>query len=199
MDGVESQGQLRLLLTASEAGDAMATSRLVALLYEELRTMARGMMAHEGAHGGGHTLQATALVHEAWMRLGLSEDSWQSRAHFMGAAAQAMRRLLIDHARRRRTAKRGGSGERVELDEDLLLAPPQELDLLDLDDALTELAAAEERKAQLVTLRYFGGLTIEEAAEALGISLTTAKSDWTFARLWLFKRMGGRARIPDAT
>ena len=165
------------------------------LVYEELRRLARQKMGQERA---GHTLQATALVHEAYLRLvdGNTVKSWEGRWHFFGAAAEAMRRILVDQARRRGRVKRGGGAARHRIGlEDLELTvnePPQEL--LAVDDGLTALAAQHPEKAQLVKLRYFAGLTIEEAAEATGISVATANRHWAYARAWLFRYLESRGR-----
>lgn len=168
-----------------EQGDPKAAEELLPLVYDELRKLAAARMAHEKA---GQTLQPTALVHEAWMRLagGDKVPQFQNQAHFFSAAAEAMRRILIERARRRLTEKRGGGAERIEFNE--VNAPlPTETDdqLLALDAALEKLAALDPRKAELVKLRYFVGMTFEEAAMALGIAVPTAKQWWAFARAWL--------------
>ena len=161
---------------------------MLPLVYEELRRLARQKMGQERA---GHTLQATALVHEAYLRLvdGNTVKSWEGRWHFFGAAAEAMRRILVDQARRRDRMKRGGGVARQRIDLETLAVtvnePPQEL--LAVDEALTALAREHAEKAQLVKLRYFAGLTIEEAAEVLGISVATANRHWAYARAWLFR------------
>jgi len=159
--------------------------RLLPIVYDELRKLAAWKMTHESA---GQTLQPTALVHEAWLRLGGPEQpAWQNRAHFFGAAAEAMRRILLDRARRRRALRHGGGQERVNA-ADLDLAVPLENDqlLVALDEALSKLAIEHPEKAELVKLRYFAGLSHEEAAEALGVSEPTVKRWWSFARAWLF-------------
>lgn len=171
-----------------ERGDPQAADRLLPLVYDELRRIAAGKMAREPA---GQTLQPTALVHEAWLRLGGDEQpTWQNRAHFFGAAAEAMRRILIDRARRRRALRHGGGQERIDID-DLELAAVADNDdqLLAVHEALDKLAAQDPPKAELVKLRYFAGMTIEEAALALGISEPTAKRWWTFARTWLYQEI----------
>ena len=173
-----------LLLSAIESGDAKAADQLLPLVYQELRRLAASKMAGEAA---GHTLQPTALVHEAWLRLvGDQTPTFQNRAHFFAAAAEAMRRILIDRARKRRAARHGGGQRRVELDEVELPFPGDDDQLLAVNDALDQLAAAHPLEAQVVKLRYFVGLTHEEAAEALGISVRTAKHYWAHARAWLF-------------
>jgi RNA polymerase sigma factor (TIGR02999 family) len=176
------------LLNEASTGDARASADLLPLVYEELRRLARQRMGQERA---GHTLQATALVHEAYVRLvaGNQAKSWEGRWHFFAAAAEAMRRILVDQARRRGRVKRGGGATRQRIGlEDLDLPandPPQEL--LAVDDGLTALAAKHPENAQLVKLRYFAGLTIEEAAEATGVSVATANRRWAYAKAWLFR------------
>jgi RNA polymerase sigma factor (TIGR02999 family) len=171
-------------------GDPKAAGELLPLVYDELRRVAAQKMTHEAA---GHTLQPTALVHEAWLRLG-GEDapSFQNRAHFFGAAAEAMRRILIEHARRRLAAKRGAGVEPVDLDGLEISSPAADDDqLLAVNDALEKLAMLDDRKAELVKLRYFVGMNFEEAAAALGIAVPTAKQWWAYARAWLTVEMRG--------
>lgn len=176
------------LLRALQQGRDGAAEQLATLIYEELHVLAVHYMRGERAD---HTLQPTALVNEAYLRLlGQQQASWQNRSHFFGIAAQAMRRILVDHARRRRAGKREG-GERVTLDESVAEAPAQSVDLVALDDALRKLAALDPRQAQVVELRYFAGLDIAEVAEALGISPATVKRDWTFARAFLQREIDG--------
>ena len=172
------------LLNAIEHGDPQAAERLLPLVYEELRRLAAQKLAQEKP---GQTLQATALVHEAYLRLVGKGDEppWNGRGHFFAAAAEAMRRILVDQARRKKRPKHGGDRRRIELDEALSAADPRH-DLLALDDALTQLAAREPVKAELVKLRYFAGLSLEGAAAALDISPATAKRYWAVARAWLF-------------
>jgi RNA polymerase sigma factor (TIGR02999 family) len=178
------------LLAAIEQGDARATAELLPVVYEELRRLARAHMAQERAE---HTLQATALVHEAYLRLmGNAGGRWENRRHFYAAAAEAMRRILIEHARGKRAVKRGGAAERVPLDEEI--APVTMLgdkfdDVLELDEALRRLTALDAAKAELVKLLYFAGLNLDEAAAAQGISRTTAYRHWQFARAWLHNAM----------
>ena len=175
------------LLEAMQHGDARAGDELLPLVYAELRQLAREKMSREPS---GHTLQATALVHEAWLKLG--DQSFENRAHFFGAAAEAMRRILIDRARRKLAAKNGAGAEHVALDEIEIATPSEKEDeLLAVHEAIDALAAHDARKAELVKLRYFVGLTIEEAADVLGISTPTAKRDWTYARTWLFREIAG--------
>jgi RNA polymerase sigma factor (TIGR02999 family) len=176
---------LTLLLDAIQRGEPDAPAELLSQVYEELRQLARAKMAREQS---GHTLQATALVHEAWMRLG--DARFANRAHFFGAAAEAMRRSLIDRARRKLAARHGAGAQHVDADEIEIAAPDHKEDeLLAVHEALDALAAHDGRKAELVKLRYFAGLTIDEAAEVLGISAPTAKRDWTYARAWLFRQI----------
>ena len=175
------------LLEEARRGDAAAIDRLLPLLYSELHAIAARHMRGERP---GHTLQPTALVHEAFLRLvGGTPATFDDRAHFLRAASQAMRRVLVDHARARNAAKRGGA-LRVTLDEGVAGADDGAVDLLVLDDALSRLAAAEPRWAQVVELRYFAGLEVPEVAEALGISTATVKRDWRFARAWLARALG---------
>ena len=180
------------LLQAAATGDSRAAGELLPIVYEELRRLAAQKMANEAA---GHTLQPTALVHEAWMRLGGSEaQAFQNRAHFFGAAAEAMRRILIEHARRRLAAKRGAGVEVVDLDGLEIASPAADDDqLLALNEALEKLASVDPRKAELVKLRYFVGLNFEETAAALGIAVPTAKQWWAYARSWLTVEMRGSA------
>ncbi len=179
------------ILNAIQQGDHRAADELLPLLYEELRRLASHKMAGEAP---GHTLQPTALVHEAWLRLaGANQQSWDSRAHFFGAAAEAMRRILVEHARRKQSYKRGSGLERRELDEATLslAAPPDEL--LAVHEALDLLAQQDPPAAQLVKLRYFVGMTMEEAAAALGMGKRSAESLWTYARVWLHREIRRRS------
>lgn len=172
------------ILNAIEQGDTQATDELLPLVYEELRLLAAQKLSHEPP---GQTLQATALVHEAYLRLvGDEPRSWENRGHFFAAAAEAMRRILIERARARLRLKRGGNLQRVDMEEnDLPQEEPPET-LLALDEALAKFAQEDPVKAELVKLRYFAGLTIPEAAQALGISKATAERYWSYARAWLF-------------
>jgi RNA polymerase sigma factor (TIGR02999 family) len=169
--------------------DANAASELLPLVYEELRRLAAHKMANESP---GQTLQPTALVHEAWLRLtGHQDVKWSGRAHFFGAAAEAMRRILIDNARRKRAARHGGGAPRLDIpDLEIAAAEGKEDELLAVNDALDKLAAQDRQKAELVKLRYFVGLTLEEVAEVLGISSATAKRHWAYSRAWLFREIG---------
>jgi RNA polymerase sigma factor (TIGR02999 family) len=178
------------ILSAIEQGDPQAAAQLLPLVYDELRKLAAQKLARESP---GQTLQATALVHEAYLRLvdHGPDYPWANRSHFFAAAAEAMRRILIDRARDRRRIKRGGGWRREDLDLNTLLSDDAPADdLLDLDMAITRLEAIDRQAAELVKLRLFAGLTMDHAAAALGVSRRTAERDWTFARTWLFGRLG---------
>jgi len=176
--------RLARTLSAIEQGDPQAAEQLLPLVYDELRKLAAQKLAHEKP---GQTLQATALVHEVYLRLADGDQArrWDSQGHFFAAAAEAMRRILVESARRKRSFKRGGGLVRHDLDEVQLAVSDWEDDLLTLDEALIQLAAKDPVKARLVELRYFAGLTIEQAARVLGFSTTTAHRHWTYARAWL--------------
>jgi RNA polymerase sigma factor (TIGR02999 family) len=175
------------ILEAVQKGDPKAAEELLPLVYEELRKLAAAKMAHEPAE---HTLQPTALVHEAWLRLvGDQEKEWAGRAHFFAAAAEAMRRILIDKARRRRAVRHGGEQQRVDIEELDVACPLPDDQLIAVDEALDKLASKYPRQAELVKLRYFVGMTVQEAAQVLGISSDTAKDDSAHARAWLFREM----------
>ncbi len=180
---------LTLILNRAQAGDPKAAEELLPLVYEDLRKLAASRMANERA---GQTLQPTALVHEAWLRLGgEAQPDWKNRGHFFAAAAEAMRRILVERARRRIAAKRGGGAQVLDIDELQLPSPTADDDtLLDLHEALDKLAALDPRKAELVKLRYFIGLNFEETASALGIAVPTAKQWWAYARSWLNVEIG---------
>jgi len=179
--------EVTYILNAIEQGNARATEELLPLVYNELRRMAAYKMSTEPA---GHTLQPTALVHEAWLKLVDSpSQSWQNRAHFFGAAAEAMRRLLIARARRKISQRRGSGAVHLDVDELEIASPAPDDQLLALNEALDAFAALEPQQAELVKLRYFVGLKIEEAAEVLGISQATAKRWWAYARAWLFNKL----------
>jgi RNA polymerase sigma factor (TIGR02999 family) len=180
------------ILQAIDHGDPQASSRLLPLVYEELRRLAKRKLAREAPP---QTLDATGLVHEAYLRLVGRADAaaWDSRGHFFAAAAEAMRRILIDNARRKQRPKHGGGRPRVDLDQALATAQPS-ADLLALDEALTKLASKEPLKAELVKLRFFAGLTMPEVARSLGISLATAERHWTYARTWLYAELEGRPK-----
>ncbi len=179
--------ELTVILRRLEQGDPHAANELLPLVYEELRKLAAQKMAHESP---GQTLQATALVHEAWLRLGGDDQpAWDNRGHFFAAAAEAMRRILIDNARRKQTRRHGGDLQRVNLDALELAANMDDEQLLALNEALEKFAAHDARKAELVKLRFFVGLTNEQAARALKVSEPTVKRDWAYARAWLFREL----------
>lgn len=185
--------EVTLLLGALERGDQRAAEELLPLVYDELRDLASARLSNERA---GQTLQATALVHEAYLRLigdrqGQQMEKWDSRGHFFGAAAIAMRRILVERARHRKRIKHGGEFGRVELDSDCVAVDGDSTDLLALDEVLDKLQKYDERKAQVVMLRYFAGLSIEETAAAMGLSPATVKNEWAFARAWLHREIAG--------
>jgi RNA polymerase sigma-70 factor (ECF subfamily) len=182
-----SPHQVTQLLKDWSNGDQAARDQLMPLVYEELRRMAHQHMRKERP---GHTLQTSALVNEAFVKLVDQKDvHWQNRAHFFGIAAQLMRRILVDHARSRHYAKRGGDARQVSLDEVAIVSPERAAEVVALDDALTSLAATDPRKCQIVELRFFGGLSIEETAEVLAVSPGTVMRDWTLAKAWLRREM----------
>jgi RNA polymerase sigma factor (TIGR02999 family) len=176
------------VLEAIDAGDPHAAEQLLPLVYDELRSLAAHRLARETP---GQTLEATALVHEAYLRVtgGAAAQSWKSRAHFFAAAAEAMRRILIDNARRKARPKHGGGRKRIDLEATCSWAEDRADDALALDEALTRLATEDHGKAELVKLRYFAGLSLEEAADVLGISKATAKRHWAYARAWLYSAL----------
>jgi RNA polymerase sigma factor (TIGR02999 family) len=178
------------ILSAVEQGDPSAAEQLLPLVYDELRKLAAARLADEKP---GQTLQATALVHEAYLRLvgGSQSQDWNGRGHFFAAAAESMRRILVEHARKRSRLKRGGDRQRLDLDALNLSVPEATDELLALNDALEELEQMDAEKAELVKLRFFAGLTVSEAAQSLGISSSTADRHWTFARAWLYRRIVG--------
>jgi RNA polymerase sigma factor (TIGR02999 family) len=189
--------EITQILSAIDRGNPQAAEQLLPLVYDELRKLAAAKLAHEKP---GQTLQATALVHEAYLRLvGIQESGaraqgsveWNSRGHFFAAAAEAMRRILVEQARRRASLKGGGQLQRQDLDACEVAAPQKSADLLALDEALARLEGIDPRKADLVKLRYFAGLTIREAATALGIAESTADADWAYAKSWLRLEIGG--------
>ena len=168
-------------------GDRQALDQLIPLVHDELHRVAKAYLSRERP---GHTLQATALVNEAYLRLvGERQMEWQSRAHFIGVAAQLMRFILVDHCRRKNFQKRGGGAERVTFDEDLNVTVERSQELMALDDALVKLAARDERKSRIAELRYFGGLTVEETAEVLSVSVATVVRDWRLTRAWLQREL----------
>ena len=179
--------EITQLLLAWSGGDQTAQEKLVPLVYAELHRLAKRYMGREHA---AHTLQTTALVHEAYLRLINAKDMhWQNRAHFFAVSANVMRRILVDLARARQNLKRGGSAQQVSLDEAMVVAPEQSAGLLALDEALERLAALNARQSQVVELRYFGGLAEEEIAAVLKVSLRTVQSDWRLARTWLYREL----------
>jgi RNA polymerase sigma-70 factor (ECF subfamily) len=180
------QGNVTRLLKAMRAGDAMAEQNLLPLVYEELHRLARSYMRRERPD---HTLQATALIHEAYLKLAGAQVDWKNREHFIGVAARVMRRVLVDYARAHGAEARGGELKRVDMEEGLALSAERTEELLLVDAALERLAKSEPRQARVVELRYFGGLSVEEIASLLHISARSVKRDWLLARLWLFKEL----------
>ena len=179
--------EVSVLLADWTRGDQIAKDKLIPLVYDQLRRLARRQLAQERP---GHTLQATALVNEAYLLLmDQREVRWQDRAHFFALAAQMMRHILVDYARRRQRAKRGGGGQHVTLDEALIVSGERAAELVALDDALNNLAAIDPRRSQVVELRYFGGLSVEETAEVLNVSSGTVMRDWSAARAWLYRAL----------
>lgn len=184
------QPNITELLAGYGHGDKEALDRLMPLVYDELRRQAARYLKREQA---GHTLQTTALIHEAYVRLVDQRNvQWQNRAHFFGIAAQLMRRILVDHARTKKRAKRGGSDVRVSLGDVNLAAKDQDLDVVALDEALNRLAKIDEQQSRVVELRFFSGLTVEETAEVMGISAATVKRDWSMAKAWLHRELSGQ-------
>jgi RNA polymerase sigma-70 factor (ECF subfamily) len=179
-----------VLLQAWSRGHLEARDRVMEVVYQELRRRAAAYLRRERA---GHTLQPTALVHEAYLRLvDQNATDWQNREQFFGIASQIMRRILVDRARARKTTKRSGQLARVTLDESLAKHEPRDVDVLDLDAALTDLAAFDARKSQVAELKFFGGLTLEETGHLLGLSVATVEREWQFARAWLYARLKGK-------
>jgi len=175
------------LLEQIQAGDKDAANKLLPQVYEEFRHLAQFYLRQERPN---HTLQPTALVHEAYLKLvDQSRVNWQGRTHFFAVAAQAMRRILVDHARHHLRQKRGGGAQRITLDEAVALSPKREEDVVALDEALEKLAALDARQAKVVELRFFAGLSVEEVAQALGVSKRTVEADWTMARAWLLREL----------
>lgn len=188
---VDSTGELTLALAAAAAGEPEATERLLPLVYDELRRVASRQLARENP---GHTLQATALVHEAYLRLVTPgrDEPWANRRHFFAAAAEAMRRILVESARRKGRLRHGGERDRVDLEEHEIPIESPHADILALNEAVEQFAAEEPQKAELVKLRFFAGLEEQEAADVLGISRTTAARHWAYARAWLYDRLRDR-------
>jgi RNA polymerase sigma factor (TIGR02999 family) len=194
MEDSEVPPEITQLLTNWSAGETDGATYLMPAVYAELRRLARQYLQRER---GDHTLQATALVHEAYLRFaGQKQMQWRNRAQFFAVASQLMRRILVDHARAHVAEKRGGYAEKIEFDEALL--PPEEraANLLALGDALTELATIDARKSRVVELRFFGGLSVEETADAMGLNSATVRRDWTFAKAWLHRALGGGHESP---
>jgi RNA polymerase sigma factor (TIGR02999 family) len=184
-----SQQRVTELLTRWSQGDGAALAELTPLVYEDLRRLAHH---HMGGQRPGHTLQTTALVNEAYLRLAdQTSPSWQNRAHFFAVAARAMRQILVSYARGQRAQKRSGSALKTELDEAAVVSPEDSKEIVDLHEALEQLSALDSRKAQVVELKYFGGLNYDEIAEVLKISRITARRDWEFAKVWLYTELHG--------
>jgi len=187
------QKNVTALLRAWGKGDEGARDQLLPLIYGELR---RRAALHLRRERRGHSLQPTALVHEAYLRLVDQQVTWQNRAHFFGLASEMMRRILVDHARTRKRGKRDGAWTRVELDEAVAIEEQRDVDLVSLDRALQELSELDPRHGRVVELRFFGGLTLEETAEVLGASPATVKRDWSLARAWLYRRLKRASDAP---
>jgi RNA polymerase sigma factor (TIGR02999 family) len=187
-----SPGEVSRLLAEHRRGDRAALDRLLPLVYDELRRLAASYLRRER---GNHTLQPTALVHEAYLRLADQRDvEWQNRSHFFGVAAHLMRLILVDHARARSADKRGGDAVRIPLDDVVQAAEEHDTDILALDEALSTLALRDAQQVRVVELRYFGGLNVEETAEILGVSSATVKRDWAVARMWLRRELTREGR-----
>jgi RNA polymerase sigma factor (TIGR02999 family) len=186
-----TSSQFTEMLVRWRAGDRAALDRLIPLVYSELRRLAHHYLRRERP---GHTLQSTALVHEVYVRL-LGQDlpEWQNRAHFFGVAAQLMRQILVDYARSRRAAKRGGGACKLTIDAAVALSHETDIDMIALDDALKALASVDPQQSRIVEMRFFAGLSIEDTSDVLGISPATVKRDWTTARAWLFRELGRSA------
>jgi len=191
MMAVATQSELTNLLDDWKHGDPSALEKLTPLIYDELRRIAHRYARRER---NGHTLQTTALINEAYVRLAGNESpDWQNRQHFFAVTAQVMRHILIDHARRRQALKHGGGGQQVSLSEAKAMTNERAAELIALNEALEELAAFDTRKSQVVQLRFFGGLSLEETAEVLGVSLMTVRRDWRAAKAWLYKAVNGES------
>jgi RNA polymerase sigma factor (TIGR02999 family) len=192
--------EVTLALEAVRRGDPRAAENLLKAVYDELRELAHARMTREPGRGAGMTLEATALVHEAYLRVVSNEKEpqrWENRGHFFGAAALAMRRILVERARHRKRYKHGGGRERVDLDNHVDPVQADETDgtdLIALDEALEKLEKLDPRKAKVVSLRYFGGLSVEETAAAMDLSPATVKNDWAFARAWLHRELAGEKK-----
>jgi RNA polymerase sigma factor (TIGR02999 family) len=190
-------GDITQILEQTRAGDRDAYERLMPLVYGEMRQLAARYLRRERID---HTLQPTALVHEAFLKLiGQRHVDWKNRAHFFGIAAQAMRRILVDHARSVGRTKRGGAERPVSIDDVQVALTPRPIDLIALDDALQRLGELDPQQSRVIELRYFGGLSIEETAEVLGVSSSTVKREWTMARAWLYHELGGTLQGPSTS
>ena len=186
---LDSTPEITLLLKAWSSGDQTAREKLIAVVYDELRKIASQYLRRERQH---HTLQATALANEAYLKLvDLSEVTWQDRAHFFAVAAQVMRHILVDYARQQGAEKRGGGLQKLTLDEAISWMSERDLDLLALDEALAQLASFDPQQSQVVELRFFGGLSIEETAAVMGLSTATIKREWMLAKAWLHQKLSG--------
>ena len=182
----KSKGSVTALLRAWSEGDEKALERLMPLVYKELRRVASSYLSQERA---GHTLQTTALINEAFVRLTKQKVEWKNRAHFFGVAAQMMRRVLVDYGRGQKAVKRGGAEWKIGVEETEAVQQPRDAEIIALDRALDRLTALDPRQARIVELRYFGGLTIQETAQVLGVSTATVKDDWSLAKAWLYREM----------
>lgn len=191
----DEKEQVTRLLKAMAHGDAHAADGLLPLVYTELHRLARGYMRRERPD---HTLQPTALINEAYLRLAHEDKDWNSREHFIGVAANVMRRVLVDYARAHKADHRGGGLQKVELQEGLAISPEKLDEVERLDEALKRLEKHDARQARIVELRYFGGLSVEEAASMMGISPRSVKRDWSLARIWLFRELQGEEGTPPA-
>lgn len=188
------EGDVTQLLHAIHAGDPKAADNLLPLVYDELHRLARGYMRRERRD---HTLQATALINEAYLKLMHDDVDWSNRAHFIGVAAHVMRRVLVDYARAHKAEHRGGGMQRVELHDDLAIARERLEEVAEVDEGLKALAKVSPRQARVMELRYFGGLSIDEIASVLGIAPRSVKRDWALARIWLFQELRGKTTSPD--
>jgi RNA polymerase sigma-70 factor, ECF subfamily len=192
MQSIDSH-QITLLLADWSNGDKLALEQLMPLVYEELRRMARGYMRRQPS---GHTFQTTELIHEAYLRIAKQKDqNWQNRAHFFGVAAQAMRHILVDYARSKNSQKRGGLAKKITLADNLVSSEIRSEEIVALDGVLKKLALLDERKAQVVEMKFFGGLKTEEIAEVLKLSPETVKRDWRFARTWLLRELSETGQV----
>jgi RNA polymerase sigma factor (TIGR02999 family) len=186
-----SQTNVTQVLSAIDQGDAAAVERLMPMVYDDMRALAADFLRRERP---GHTLQPTALVNEAFLKLvDQNRVEWKGRSHFFAVGAEIMRRILVDHARTKKRAKRGGGRERIQLNEDCFVSPHPEIDLLEINEALDKLAELDARQARIVELRFFGGLTVQEVAEVLGVSKRTVEAEWTMVRAWLRRELADEA------